>query len=193
MKNYPIFFLLLLTSCIARPTVKISSAAKHAEQNKLIIESIHNCARTGDWIVTRGYHATDNLVANATAIPISHVGIYDAESDTVIEAEGKGVHETPLQEFVNKSYRLLVIRPRWLTDKNSKKVISNAKKLLGKNYDLLGTIGFNYPDKYYCSELAITIYKEWYSPKEKFPVVIKPGELYLYGKILYDSLPRDEI
>lgn len=90
---------------------------------------------------------------------------------------------------MNKSYRLLIIRPRWL---NSKKAFLNAQNLVGKKYDFLGTIGFNFPNKYYCSELALTIYKEWYRPTEKFPKVIKPGELYLYGKVLYDSLPRDE-
>ncbi len=193
MKNYPIYFLLFLTSCLARPTVQISNTARHNEQNALITESIQDVVRTGDWLVIRGYHATDNLVSNATAIPISHVGVYDSKTDTVIEAEGKGIHETPLSEFVNKSYRLLVIRPRWLTHENSEKVISNARQMVGKNYDFLGTVGFNYPNKYYCSELAISIFKEWYSPKEKFPVVIKPGELYLYGKVLFDSLPRDEI
>ncbi len=144
-------------------------------------------------MVIRGYHITDNLVSNATGIPISHVAIYNSDSFLVIEAEGKGVHITGLKEFVDKSYRILIIRPRWRTEDNAESAWENALGLVGKNYDFLGTLGFNYPSKYYCSELAINVYKEWYSGKEKFPIVIKPGELYLYGTVLYDSLPRDEI
>ncbi|MEW8691660.1 MAG: YiiX/YebB-like N1pC/P60 family cysteine hydrolase [Candidatus Thiodiazotropha endolucinida] len=135
---------------------------------------------------------TDNMVSNVTGIPISHVGIYNSTSEQVIEAEGNGVHLSTLYEFVDKSYRLLIIRPRWQSLQNQNLAWVAAEKLEGKNYDFLGTIGFNYPNKYYCSELAIFIYKQWYEGNEKFPSVIKPGELYLYGTILYDSLPRDE-
>ena len=111
----------------------------------------------------------------------------------VVEAEGKGVHMTPLNEFVDKSYRLLIIRPRWLNTDNAEKAFSNAEQLVGKNYDFLGTIGFNSPDRYFCSELAVAVYKEWHRPVERFPDVIKPSDLYLYGNVLYDSFPRDEI
>ena len=182
-----------LLSCVARPVVVKKDVKKHLEQNYAIEQKITGLARTGDWLVIRGYHATDNLVSNTTGIPISHVALFNLGSFQVIEAEGKGVHATELKEFVDKSYRLLVIRPRWRTEENAERAWENALRLVGKNYDYLGTIGFNYPNKYYCSELAITVYKEWFSGKEKFPNIIKPGELYLYGTVLYDSLPRDEI
>jgi len=193
MKYYFLLLLIILQACIARPIVKITDQAKHQEQNERILKSVLQYAKNGDWLVTRGYHAVDNLVANATSIPISHVAVYDSATQTVIEAEGKGIHETALTDFVNKSYRLLIIRPRWINKENQQKALVNAQKLVGESYDFLGTIGFNYPQKYYCSELAISIYKEWFNPSEKFPQIIKPGELYLYGKILYDSLPRDEM
>lgn len=64
---------------------------------------------------------------------------------------------------------------------------------IGKKYDFLGTIGFNNPEHYYCSELAVEIYKPWHTSADRLPDVIKPGELYLWGKILYDSLPRHAI
>lgn len=190
-----IFFLVLFTlsGCLARITVNIPDPELHEIQNEKIIESIMAQATTGDWLVTRGYHATDNLVANATATPITHVAVYNAEKKFVIEAEGKGVHTSSLHDFVNKSYRVLIIRPRWKNDDNKDAAFAKAEQLVGKNYDFLGTIGFNYPNKYYCSELAVEIYKDWHRPIEKFPKVIKPGELYLYGKILYDSLPREEM
>ena len=98
-----------------------------------------------------------------------------------------------LYEFIDKSYRLLIIRPRWRTESNAVLAWEEAEKYVGSSYDFLGTIGFDFSKRYYCSELAVHIYAKWYGGKEKFPAVIKPGELYLYGKILYDSLPRDEI
>ena len=193
MKIYFSCIILIISGCLARPIVVKPDTEQHEFQNKLIERAVSDIAKTGDWLVIRGYHAVDNLVSNATGIPISHVGVYDSQSRTVIEAEGKGVHVSNLNEFIDKSYRLLIIRPRWRNPDNAESAISNAKKLVGKNYDFLGTIGFNYPSKYYCSELAISIYKPWHSEKVKFPKVIKPGELYLFGQVLYDSLPRDEI
>ena len=188
-----ILLLLFLSGCIARPLVKIEDPELHKVQSLQILESVLSQAKTGDWLVTRGYHATDNLVANATGTPISHAAVYNAETQSVIEAEGSGVHATALNDFVDKSYRVLIIRPRWLSGDNGAAAFSEAEKLVGKSYDFLGTVGFNFPDKYYCSELTINIYKEWHKPSEKFPTVIKPGDLYLYGEVLYDSLPRDEM
>lgn len=193
MKTILLLILLLLNACVARPIVEIKNDNQHKQQNSQIIQSIREHGITGDWLVTRGYHATDTLVANATSSSISHVGIYNAETREVIEAEGIGVHRSSLNDFVNKSYRLLIIRPRWLTSGNSKKAYSNADKLVGKKYDFLGTLGFNSPEKYYCSELAVSVFKEWHRPVEKFPNVVKPSDLYLYGRVLYDSQPRDEI
>lgn len=188
-----IVVIFILSSCLARTTVDISDPALHEKQNEEIMEAVTAKATTGDWIVTRGYHATDNLVANATATPITHVAVYNNEEKYIIEAEGKGVHTTPIFDFVNKSYRVMIIRPRWKTKDNMNEAFEEATKLVGKSYDFLGTVGVNFSDKYYCSEVAVSIYKKWHRPVEKFPLVIKPSELYLYGEVLYDSLPRDEM
>lgn len=192
MKSYLIIFLLTLTSCLAKPIVERSPDAIHAKQNKVFEARIREHAKPGDWVVTRGYHAADTLVSNITGIPLSHVGVYDQKQDKVIEAEGKGVHTSSLYEFIDKSHRLILIRPRWSTPLTRDKAVDNARELVGKSYDFLGTIGFNFPSSYYCSELAVVIYKQWHKPSDELPTVIKPGELYLYGRILYDSLPRKE-
>lgn len=193
MKILNLLLLLILCSCLARTIVKKPSGKIHQKQNETIYKNILVFAQSGDWLVTRGYHASDNLVANATGVPLSHVAIFDKEKSQVIEADNSGVHTTSINDFIDKSYRVLIIRPRWQNNSNTQKVMENAYKLVGKDYDFLGTIGINLKDKYYCSELAVHIYKEWHSPKEKLPTVIKPSELYLFGKVLYDSLPRDEI
>ena len=193
MRNGILLLLVLLAGCMARPLLTKPETEQHRLQSRVIEQAVREQAVSGDWLVTRGYHATDNLVANATGIPISHVGVYDGETGTVIEAEGKGVHASTLTEFVDKSHRLLIIRPRWQTEANAAAALANARALVGKSYDFLGTVGFDWPSKYYCSELAISIYQPWHRGREKFPTVIKPGELYLYGRVLYDSLPRDEM
>lgn len=185
--------MIVLAGCLARPVVVKSDSALHAAQSQDIEQAVITTAKTGDWLVTRGYNPSDTLVANVTGLPISHVGVISVESRQLIEAEAEGVNSATLREFIDKSYRVLVIRPRWRTEANGHLAYANAAKLLGKGYDFSGIAGFNYPSKYYCSELAVLIYEPWYRENEKFPKVIKPGELYLYGEVLYDSLPRDEI
>jgi hypothetical protein len=182
-----------LAGCLARPTIDKGDGLTHAEQSEKILSAIVEKGQTGDWLITRGYHATDVLVSNVTGIPLSHVAIYNGATRKVIEAEGKGVHLSTIEDFVDKSYRVLIVRPRWRTDENGHLAWAEAEKLVGSNYDFLGTIGFSYPRSYYCSELAILIYKQWYSGKERFPSVIKPGEMFLFGRVVHDSLPRDEM
>lgn len=183
--------LLLFAGCVADPIVKRSDPEIHRNQTQHIYTDATTHLQHGDWVVTRGYHATDNLVANATGIPLSHVGVYDHEQGIVIEAEGKGVHTTELFDFIDKSHRVIVIRPRWSTPERSTIAVDKARDLVGKDYDFLGTIGFNNPHRYYCSELAVEIYKDWRDESERIPLVIKPGELYLWGDMLYDSKPRN--
>ncbi|WP_372870410.1 YiiX/YebB-like N1pC/P60 family cysteine hydrolase [Shewanella sp.] len=185
--------IITLTACMARTTVSIIDKENHDKQSEIIKKSVLDIAKTGDWLVIRGYHSTDNLVANATGLPISHVGIINHETQMVVEADGQGIHFSNIDEFIDKSYRLIIIRPRWKTVENAELAWKNAESLVGSDYDFLGTVGVNHPDKYYCSELAVHIYSQWFSGKEKFPSVVKPGELYLWGTVLYDSLPRDEI
>jgi uncharacterized protein YycO len=184
------FFLL---GCIAQVTLDKPAGGMHQKQNTILTEEISRKGQNGDWLVIRGYHSVDDIVSNVTGIPLSHVGVLNADSQTVIEAEGKGVHESSLLNFIDKSHRILLIRPKWSNENNKNTALAKAQILVGKKYDFLGTIGFNFPDKFYCSELAVFIYKEWHDPSEKLPAIIKPGELFLYGKIIFDSLPRDEM
>lgn len=191
MKRLLCTVLLLLTGCVAIPIVHRLDQPVHTAQTERFHKKITELAQEGDWIVTLGYHASDALVVSATGIPLSHVGAYDPERRQVIEAEGKGVHASALRDFIDKSHRLIVIHPRWSTPGNRHTAILNARALVGRDYDYLGTIGFDSPDRYYCSELAVKIYRQWHSTTEHFPPVIKPGELYLWGAVIYDSLPRD--
>lgn len=181
-----------LSGCLARPWVRPADVAARAQQTQAIEQAVLATAGTGDWLVIRGYHATDTLVANATGIPLSHVGIYNGDRREVVGAEGNGVQREPLSRFIARSDRVLVIRPRWRNADNAAQAWAAAEALVGRDYDFLGTVGFNQPDRYYCSELALHVYRPWWRSVERFPKVIKPGELYLFGTVLYDSLDREE-
>lgn len=181
-----------LAGCLARPLVRPARDAAREVQTQAIAQAVLATAKTGDWLVIRGYHATDALVANATGIPLSHVAVYNADLRAVVGAEGKGVQREALADFVARADRVLVIRPRWRSDDNAGKAWDAADALVGKSYDFLGTIGFNQPGRYYCSELAVHVYRPWWHGNERFPKVIKPGEMYLFGTVLYDSLDREE-
>ena len=85
-----IFF---VTGCLAEPVVNRPDRDIAASQSAKFLKNIGSLAEEGDWIVTRGYHAGDVLVANATGMPISHTGIYDRELRQVIEADAGGVGE----------------------------------------------------------------------------------------------------
>lgn len=183
---------MVLSGCLARPVVRPTLHAGRAVQSQAIEQAVLATAKTGDWLVIRGYHATDTLVANATGIPLSHVAVYNQDLREVVGAEGKGVQREALSDFVARADRVLVIRPRWRSEDNAPRAWAAADALVGKGYDFLGTIGFSQPDRYYCSELAIHVYRPWWRGNERFPKVIKPGEMYLFGTILYDSLDREE-
>jgi len=193
LKKISYLLILFTMGCLADPVVHKPERDIANAQSTQFLQEIESVAKEGDWIVTRGYHAGDVLVANATGIPTSHAGIYDRLQRQVIEADAGGVHATELFAFIEKSHRLIVIRPRWSTPQSRHAAILRARELIGKNYDYLGTIGFNCPSRFYCSELAVEIYKPWHTSKDRLPDVIKPGELYLWGEILYDSLPRDDV
>lgn len=182
-----------LCGCLAMPVVKQPPERERVRQDGLMIGKIEALAQDGDWLVTLGYKVGDIVVANATGDPISHVGIYDRDKKAVIEAEHRGVLSTPVDQFVAKSYRLLIVQPRWANEVSRAKAVATARDRLGRKYDFLGTVGMDRKDRFYCSELAVDIYRPWHTDKEVFPRIIKPGELYLWGTVVYDSRPRHEM
>lgn len=102
---------LLLAACATEVVVSPPSEAVRASQDREIMQQIERKAVHGDWLVIRGYHATDHLLSTATNIPLSHAAVLDMERRQVIEADASGVHITALADFVHRSHRLLVIHP----------------------------------------------------------------------------------
>lgn len=183
------------TGCGAPAAVVKPPAAARVDQNAHILAEILSLAQDGDWLVVRGYHTGDKIVMAATRTPISHAAVVDVSNQQVIESEAKGVHLTSLPTFVDKCHRIILIRPIWAERHPGAgtEALALARQYVGQKYDYFGTIGLNHPDKFYCSELALQIYRDYFSDKDDIPRVIEPGQMYLWGRILYDSRPRDEL
>lgn len=183
--------MLACQACSAPRPVHPPANELRAKQTAAMLEQVLHLGKNGDWLVIRGYHSTDQLVAVATRTPLSHAAVLDMENHQVIEAEGKGVHATKLRDFINKAHRLLLIRPIWAQKPGAgDQALAVARKLVGMPYDFLGTVGLDHPHAYYCSELAVRVYRNYITKQDKLPKVMEPGQMYLWGTILYDSRPR---
>jgi hypothetical protein len=178
---------LALAGCATRFAETPPAPDARADRDAETVAQVRSLGRNGDWLVIRGYHLSDNVVALATNMPFSHAVVLDLDRDSVIEAEAQGVHVTPLAEFVAKSHRLLLIRPVWSDPRSAQAAIDKARGLVGRPYDFLGLVGIDIPDRYYCSELAIEIYRPLVRREDRVPRPVEPGQLIYWGRVLHDS------
>jgi len=115
--------------------------------------------RDGDLIFQTSTSSQSAAILFATADPYSHMGIVknDGKAIEVIEA-GRVVKETPLRDWINRGLlkRLAVYRDPDLTAAQTKQILSAAKELYGRPYDIF--FSFN-NDAIYCSELPYLAYK----------------------------------
>ena len=181
---------LALARCAARPVETPPAPAARALTDGETLARVRALGRDGDWLVIRGYHLTDHFVATVTNNPFSHAAVLDIERDRVIEAESKGIHFTPLADFVAKSHRLMLIRPMWSGAESGTAALAKARSLVGRQYDFLGLIGVDIPDRYYCSELTLEVYRPFIAREDVVPRPVEPGKLHYWGRVLYDSGAR---
>lgn len=188
-----ILFLLLtvlsLPGCAAK--MHVNRDALRVEENE--VAHIRAALQHGDWLVTRGVKHADNAVATLTNMPFSHAALYDAERDEVLEAEAQGIHTTPLDAFLEKSYRVMVVQPFWATnDAIRRGAVQEARGMVGKGYNFTGLAGINTPRRYYCTQLVIAAYKPFMvaMPDNPIPAPVKPGQMHHWGRIVYDTGPR---
>ena len=193
VKNIKIILvvLFLFPSCISRITVTPPVDEVRNRQDKEFLKNILDHGRNGDWFIIRGYHGPDHLIAGITAAPLSHSGVLDMDKKEVVESIAQGVVRTKLNDFIHKSHRIILIRPKWSKGKNGDRAIAKARKLVGSKYDFLGLVGLNSKKRFYCTELCMHVYSDFYSKNEHIPKVIEPVQMYLWGTILYDSRSRD--
>ena len=181
--------LLLLLSACAQPLIVVPQPNR-ADNEARMLGAVQRLGQPGDWLVIRGYHATDHAVSLATNSPFSHVALLDPERWQVIEAEGRGVHTTELANFTPKAQRLLLLRPQWAsTPERQQAAVEQARRLMGRPYDFLGLVGLNVSDAYYCSELAVAVYAPHASRQDYLPPIIAPGQMLNWGTVIWDSGP----
>lgn len=153
---------------------------------------IHKVAKDGDWILTRSYYAVADMISLATSgEDLSHASIYDAKRDTVIEAVGGGVREIPLSQLVQRNHYVIVVRPSGMTDAERERSVERARSRIGTPFDTRGMLGWDDPDKVYCSELV------WWAAQGEqrsgdHHRVITPGDLMDYGEVVYWSGKRTD-
>jgi hypothetical protein len=153
---------------------------------------IETTARDGDWILSRSYYAVSDAIATiAPGEDLSHASIYDAKRGTVIESIGTGVREIPLENLVSRNHYLIVVRPSNMTAAEQTDSVARARTKLGLPFDYAGGIGFDNPDKWYCSELV------WWAAQTEarsgvHETIITPANLMQYGEVIYWSGKRDE-
>lgn len=153
------------------------------------MDTLHEEARHGDWIVVRGTHIGDQVVAGGSMAELTHAALYDRERDEVIEAVGSGVHASPARELLAQAYRFLIVRPRSWDAERGAAAVARARSRIGYDYDFLGTIGLQSDRRFYCTELCVDAYRareQGWMPRG----VIHPEHMTRFGQLVHDSGPR---
>jgi len=184
--------MLFTAACSSRGYLKYPPYQTMQSQNQEIFKALGKFGEDGDWLVIRGYKQIDDQVSALTGGVLSHAGILDKDRWLVIESEKEGVHTTPIDLFLDKAHRLILVRPKWAKGKAGWEALLKARSLVGKPYNFSGIFGVKLTDSYYCSELAVEIYRTHFGKKDLIPAVVTPVNLLEWGKILYDSGAREE-
>jgi hypothetical protein len=155
------------------------------------LETVAEKAQQGMWLVVRGSHIGDQVVAMGTAGTLTHAAVLDKTKNEVIEAVAEGVVATPLTAFLAQAHRLEIVRPPGYTPEEGAMAVARARSRIGHKYDWLGTLGAGSEERYYCTELAVDAWRGrdrgWNTGK-----VILPAEVPRLGEVLFDSGPRKE-
>ena len=150
--------LLLTAACSNGPKQKV---AKHSHDTSDIqpLDSLMD----GDILFQISTSGQGKAIQLATKSPYSHCGILFKENNQWMVFEGvQPVKKTLLSEWINRGdgHHFVSKRHKYaaslLTSDVKEKMKDEAKKLVGKNYDL--TFEWN-DDRIYCSELVYKIYQ----------------------------------
>lgn len=151
-------------------------------------EAAHT-VQDGDIVLRRGYAVLSDVITLATSGPdVSHAGIYDATTGTVIEAVDGGVTERALTDYVRGSHRVVIVRTSLPTAERRAAVL-RARGTIGTGFDYSGFVGLDDPDRFYCSELVA-----WAYHADRLGLdtsgLVAPGDLVQIGETVYDSGER---
>ena len=183
--------LVLLPGCAAGSLVIEKPADESANQavTALWAHDVRRVAQSGDWILSRSYSMTGDIIAGATpGESLSHASIYDAERGTIIEALMPAVREVPLENLLARNHVVLVVRPTGLSQEQRLASVERARAQIGAEFDVGGMLGAGAGDKFYCSELVL-----WASQLDGTAgSVVTPAELVKHGEVIYFSGQRSD-
>ncbi len=150
--------LLLTAACSNGPKQKVAKQS-HDTSDIQAVDSLMD----GDILFQISTSGQGKAIQLATKSPYSHCGILFKENNQWMVYEGvQPVKKTLLSEWINRGEGHHFVSKRHklasslLTSDVKQKMKEEAKKLLGKNYDL--TFEWN-DDRIYCSELVYKIYQ----------------------------------
>jgi len=160
--------------------------------NKLWASEIRRVARDGDWILSRSLTPQGDMISWVTfsGEKFSHASIVDVSHGTVVEAITPVVREIPLEDLMARNWYVVVVRPTGLTAEESKAALERARSQLGVEFDLWGFVGFEEPQKWYCTELVA--WASGLDAKLGKQAVVYPNELMDVGEVIYYSGRRDD-
>lgn len=198
MKQLLASVLLVAATVVALPACGNHSLVAHKPESAVVnhditvmwTRDIKRVARTGDWILTRSYSFTGDVIAGATrGESVSHASVYDARTGTIIEALRPRVREVPLESLLDRNQLAIVVHPSGMTEEQRIEAVERARSKVGTEFDLGGLVGIDDPDKFYCSELVY-----WSSGKSQDdrPIVVSPARLMDYGEVVYWSGKRED-
>lgn len=156
------------------------------------VGEVRSVARDGDWLLSRAYYMTSDLIVLGTrGESLSHGSIYDATRGTVIESIASGVREIPLEDFVRRNHVVIVVRPARMTAADGKAAVARARTKVGAPFDVTGLFGVDNPDKFYCTELVYWA-SQTAARSGEHERIVTPSDLMKYGEVLYWSGKRDD-
>ena len=187
----PAALALFLFACAGGSMVveKPADPAINQAVTALWARDVRRTAQTGDWILSRSYSMTGDLIAAATfGENLSHASIYDAERGTIIEALRPVVREVPLENLLARNRVVIVVRPTGLSQEARLASVERARAQVGTEFDIGGIVGAGAEDRFYCSELVL-----WASQKGGTAgAIVTPSELVQHGEVVYYSGERND-
>jgi uncharacterized protein YycO len=159
---------------------------------QLWLSEIESQAQDGDIILRRGYAVLSDLIVWVTpGDELTHAAIYSAKTHTVIEAVKPRVHEQSLEDYVRGAHRVVIVRPAGMSARQRAQAVERARSAIGTGFDYEGFLGFDDPDRFYCSELVV-----WAIQAEERGLhvdqLVIPGQLAQYGRTVFDSGERGD-
>lgn len=194
-RSLPSFAVVLTTLWLASACSRSLLVARPQERRldeayaHLFTREAAHTVRDGDIVLRRGYAVLSDVITLVTGGPdVSHAGIFDATTGTVIEAVDSGVTERALTDFVSGSHRVVIIRPP-LSERERRAAVERARAEIGTGFDFSGFVGIDDPERFYCSELVAWAYHAEELGLETRGLVA-PGDLVALGTAVYDSGER---